>query len=202
MPSKQMPGSTSTRESFPEIAAAIGEDPARYLDRDFVADPPDPGGMHSREWLWVRIQGIDDLGVIARWQAVERQLDRSPDEGREPIMQLLRKRAKQLQKGGERVGRCDLEAARDRKRERLARSQDRDAEWYRELAAQSGPGAVGSTARETFGSPAEQLAETHADGDGDDDDRGKASPLADELAGLADQLDPQAATDGGTDSEP
>jgi hypothetical protein len=113
-------------------------------------------------------------------------------------MQLLRKRAKQLQTGGERVGRCDLEAARDRKRERLARSQDRDAEWYRELAAQSGPGAVGSTARETFGSPAEQLARKYDQReDGDDDDRADESPLADELAGLEDQLDPQVATDGG-----
>jgi hypothetical protein len=197
MPSKQMPGSTSTRESFPEIAAAIGEDPARYLDRDFVADPPDPGGMHSREWLWVRIQGIDDLGVIARWQAVERQLDRSPDEGREPVMQLLRKRAKQLQQGGERAERCDLEAARDRKRERLARSQDRDAEWYRELAAQSGPGAVGSTARETFGSPAEHLAQAHEADEADDGGETDGSPLAEELDGLEGQLDPGVTTDGG-----
>lgn len=76
-----------SREQFPSLRDQIGEDPARYLDRDdlYIAK--------------IRIRGIDFIEVVRAWKAVERRIDRGP---REEVMQLLEERESFLQEHGER----------------------------------------------------------------------------------------------------
>jgi hypothetical protein len=196
MPSESMPGSRASHRRFPR-ADDLGEDPCRWLDRDLVHRDPD-GDMDSRTWLRVRIDGIDELAVVRGWMCAERWLaNEDGREVREGVMQLLRQRERELEGEGDRWERTDRAAARARKRATVEQCETRDADWYRELAASVGPGGMGSTAREAFGSPAEQLAASH---EVDDGGGTNGSPLAEELDGLEGQLDSGVATDGGDDA--
>jgi len=122
VPSEGTPGGSGSRERFPEALESIGEDPARWLDRDLFdhgiarledRDEPDfesgaqrivrdsdvssPGTM-----IRDRIQGIDRLGVAGSWIRVERELERTPEDGRDVVIQMLRDRIAELEANGER----------------------------------------------------------------------------------------------------
>lgn len=81
----------SGRETFPDVADEIGEDPARFLDVDVLADDG------ARELLLSRIRGIDRLGTINAWIIVERKLERGP---RDRIVELLERRREHLLETG------------------------------------------------------------------------------------------------------
>jgi len=80
-----------TREEYPEVAAAIGEDPARFLDYPIIA----PGEEGSSPMLVAkaRIRGIESLDVVDGWMEVETSLDRGP---RKKVVAMLNQRRAQL----------------------------------------------------------------------------------------------------------
>jgi len=108
VPSEHSPSSMLGRERVPELVERIGEDPARWLDRSLFGGESDtsaPGIM-----IRARIRGIDDLGVLSAWKAVERRLDRGP---REKVMQMLEDREQELEEIGERPDRLQERDGRD-----------------------------------------------------------------------------------------
>lgn len=104
------------REEFPEIEAKIGEDPARFLDRDLLAES-------NPTMAECRIRGIDDLHVIARWMEVEHKLER---DTRDRIVELLTQRKHELEEIGERPD--DVELAHAAARSRAERDELRHDE--------------------------------------------------------------------------
>lgn len=78
------------REQFPSLQEDIGEDPARFLDRDLLSE---------RNLALARIRGIDHLAVCRAWIAVERRIDRGP---RQRILDELQDREEFLQHSGDR----------------------------------------------------------------------------------------------------
>lgn len=108
MPSKHQSADTSERMRCPKLQGRIGEDPARWLDWDFLQD------SSRRDLVFSVIDGIDSLERIRAWRAVERRLtsDRYADEARNPldqprgrIMERLDKREEWLRLHGERADR-------------------------------------------------------------------------------------------------
>lgn len=122
VPSEHSPGANSSRERFPRLKDDIGEDPARFLDRDLFEhgqvrleernhaewdqsrqrlvrnqDVSAPGEM-----IRDRIRGIDKLAVASAWLAIERRLDRTPEGGRDVVVGLLEDRIDELEAKGER----------------------------------------------------------------------------------------------------
>lgn len=85
------------RETFPEVEANIGEDPARWLDRPLFggsANTSSPGLL-----IRDRIKGIDSLGVLGCFETVERRLERGP---REKVLELIAARRETLLENGQR----------------------------------------------------------------------------------------------------
>lgn len=106
------------RARYPSVEDAIGEDPARFLDRDTRGRDP----LDALRLPIARIRGIDRLEVLARWQAVARDLDAHP-----AIIDALRTRGNTLREHGERPRRDpDPDALRKRAAE-LAPEDPRDA---------------------------------------------------------------------------
>lgn len=98
MPSTKQSGVTDPEhERFPEVAAQIGEDPARFLDRPILGDGV--GDSTPLGLAMARIRGIDRLPVVARWLEVENQLERGP---REQVVEALEARGRTLKEEGER----------------------------------------------------------------------------------------------------
>ena len=108
MPSQNQPADTSDRMRCPKLVEEIGEDPARWLDWDLLAD--------SQRASIVRtlIDGIDSIQRVRAWKAVEYRLAnddkndgaRNPlDEPRAAIMQRLDQREEWLELNGERPDR-------------------------------------------------------------------------------------------------
>jgi len=120
MPSQHQSADTSSRARYPERQTEIGEDPARWLDRDILgrsavkqqADPDSEFGEMRLAtdtdvstygmMLRARIRGIDKLPVIRHWLEVEHDLDRGP---RDTVVELLQERADELKNIGERPDR-------------------------------------------------------------------------------------------------
>lgn len=126
MPSTNQGHGGSDRARYPEIKEEIGEDPARWLDEDLwrrgmtrtkqrgsgyhsqVVLTEDEDVSHYGELVKARIRGIDSLEVLARWQAVERDLGRGEDGGpRQLVIDLLQERASELEEIGERPDRLE-----------------------------------------------------------------------------------------------
>ena len=98
-----MGGRTRDRETFPTLAEDIGEDPARYLDVDRVED---------LKLAKARIRGIDYLGVLRAWQAVERNLASNgvvSEHHRRQVMEWLEEREVELEEIGERDERVEAD---------------------------------------------------------------------------------------------
>lgn len=108
MPSQNQPADTSQRMRCPKLVEGIGEDPARWLDWDLLAD------SQRAEMVRTLIDGIDSFERLRAWRAVERKLAnddyngnaRNPlEEPRGPIMQRLDQREQWLELNGERSDR-------------------------------------------------------------------------------------------------
>lgn len=108
MPSENQPADTSERMRCPNLVETIGEDPARWLDQDLLAD------SQRAEMVRTLIDGIDTLQRLRAWKAVEKKLAnddhnddaRNPlDEPRAAIMQRLDQREQWLELNGERSDR-------------------------------------------------------------------------------------------------
>lgn len=88
---------TRDRVEFPRLQERLGEDPAKFLDRDLVGD------RNAQRMVRDRIAGIDSLEVVSAWQAVERHLadhyDREPRKG---VVDALAERGQWLEEHGDR----------------------------------------------------------------------------------------------------
>lgn len=88
---------TRDRLEFPELKDRLGEDPARFLDRDLVGD------RDAQRMIRDRIDGIDFLEELSVWRAVERKLadhyDREPRPG---VISALDERGIWLEEHGDR----------------------------------------------------------------------------------------------------
>ncbi len=122
MPSEHQPSRSGGRERFPRLEEDLGEDPARWLDRDLFGhgisrlkdrDAPaynegdqrlirDDKVSEPGQMIRDRINGIDEIGTANAWMAVERGLERTPDGGRDVIIGLLEQRIGELEEHGER----------------------------------------------------------------------------------------------------
>lgn len=122
-------GPSRDRVRVPSIKEDLGEDPARWLDRDLTARPtyanvttddrghthvdvvPDSQVSTDGEMVIDRIKSIDSLELIEAWRAVERLLaDKHDRDVREPIINALDERKETLEEIGERPDRlvmCD-----------------------------------------------------------------------------------------------
>ena len=108
MPSENQAGDRSDRLRCPNLVERIGEDPARWLDWDLLAD------SQRAEMVRTLIDGIDTIERIRAWRGVERKLanDDENDGARHPledpraaIMQRLDQREQWLELHGERPDR-------------------------------------------------------------------------------------------------
>lgn len=106
MPSTHQSSDRRERLHCPKPREEIGEDPARWLDWDFLRDSA------RKDLVWSLIDGMDSLERVRVWKAVERKLasDRFEsaidiDEPRGPIMQRLDQREEWLRLHGERPDR-------------------------------------------------------------------------------------------------
>lgn len=92
MPSEHSAGTSTDRETFPRLLDDLGEDPARWLDRDVLSD------QDRAEMIKALIRGMDTLERVRAWKAVERALGRGPADGpREGVMRLLEQREAYLE---------------------------------------------------------------------------------------------------------
>lgn len=109
MPSESQPADTGEGvQAFPKIVERIGENPARFLDRDVMGTTPE-GQSKPSLMLEARIQGIDYLEVIGCYLAVETQLDRE-ECPRSGVMNLLEERKAWLEDHGDRDERAEYAA--------------------------------------------------------------------------------------------
>jgi len=122
VPSEHSPGAREDREHFGRLRRDLNEDPARFLDRDIFEhgqvrleerDVVEWNQSNQRvvrdsavsgpgEMIRDRIAGIDDLEVAKAWRAVERALDRTPEGGRDVIIEFIEDRIDELEANGER----------------------------------------------------------------------------------------------------
>jgi hypothetical protein len=81
-------GRERDRERYPDVAAEIGHDPARFLDAP----------LDDREPLIrARVRGICDTDVLDAWVRVEAALERGP---RQQVIALLNRRTAALDDDG------------------------------------------------------------------------------------------------------
>lgn len=106
------------------IAERIGENPARFLDRDLVERGPNHTTTSGRELFLARVRAIDYIGVANAWIMVERELDRGP---RDAVIDLLEQRRDHLIEHGERVE-LTPEELQERRAAIAAASEDEEAE--------------------------------------------------------------------------
>lgn len=81
------PAETTVRERFPDLEKIIGEDPARWLDRDLIDDPT------ARELVRSRIDALEDVNVCNVWVAAEKRLSR---ETRNGVLEWIDERREEL----------------------------------------------------------------------------------------------------------
>ncbi len=135
MPSEHSPADSADREQYPRLRRDLNEDPARFLDRDLFdhgqvrleeRDVVEWNQSNQRvvrdeavsapgEMIRDRIRGIDDLEVARAWRAVERNLDRTPEGGRDVVIGFIEDRIDELEEHGERdLPRLSPEEQRER----------------------------------------------------------------------------------------
>jgi len=121
MPSENQSAASGDREHFPSLREDLGEDPARWLDRDLFShgitrleerDSPGYNEASQRvvrdadvsapgELIRDRISGIDKIAVARGWKAIERRLERTPEGGRDVVIGYLEDRIDELEANGE-----------------------------------------------------------------------------------------------------
>jgi len=122
LPSEHSPGARDNREHYERLRRELNEDPARFLDRDLFdhgqvrleqRETSDWNESNQRavrdddvsapgEMMRDRIRGIDSIAVARAWRAVERGLDRTPEGGRDIIIEFIETRIAELEEHGER----------------------------------------------------------------------------------------------------
>jgi len=122
VPSEHSPADSGDHEEFPRLRRELNEDPARFLDRDLFdhgqvrlepRENPEWNESNQRavrdddvsapgEMMRDRIRGIDSIAVARAWRAVERGLDRTPEGGRDVIIEFIETRLDELEEHGER----------------------------------------------------------------------------------------------------
>jgi hypothetical protein len=101
MPSEYSPADSGRGvQAFPRIVERIGENPARFLDRDLTTSTPE-GHAKPSLMLEARIDGIDFVDVAIAYLAVETQLDRE-ECPRSGVIDRLEARKEWLQDHGDR----------------------------------------------------------------------------------------------------
>jgi len=123
MPSENQSAASGSREHFPRMQEDLGEDPARWLDRDLFShgitrlEANENRGYQEDEQRRVRdsdvsapgelirdrISGIDKIAVARGWKAIERRLERTPEGGRDVVIGYLEDRIDELEVDGERA---------------------------------------------------------------------------------------------------
>lgn len=112
------PAHRNERARFPRLKDEIGEDPAKWLDRQLVR-PPEPGTTPPKAFVWSLIDGIDSIERCRAWKAVERSLATRDDrEPRQAILERLDEREQELREIGERDDRLPDADELQRRRER------------------------------------------------------------------------------------
>jgi hypothetical protein len=108
MPSEYSPADDHAVQPYPDIEAAIDENPARFLDRDLLAATP-PGESSPKLLAEARIRGIDYVAVAEAYLHVELNLarDECPRSG---IVGLLNERIQWLRDHGDRDARATYRA--------------------------------------------------------------------------------------------
>ncbi|WP_284007849.1 hypothetical protein [Haloarcula pelagica] len=105
MPSEQQAGDRDERLRCPTTRERIGEDPARWLDRELITD------ADRRRIVLTLIDGMDSIERVRAWKACERRLanpqaddnPRNPlEEPRAKIIHRLEQREAWLELHGER----------------------------------------------------------------------------------------------------
>jgi len=122
VPTEDSPGARDNREHYERLRRELNEDPARFLDRGLFdhgqvrleeRETSDWNESNQRavrdddvsapgEMMRDRIQGIDSIAVARAWRAVERGLDRTPEGGRDIIIEFIETRIAELEEYGER----------------------------------------------------------------------------------------------------
>lgn len=82
-----------------DIAARIGEDPGRWLDRPLTEAAPDHTDRTMRRCAHARIQGIRSREVVRAWLEVETSLARDACP-RQAVVRWLNQRDAALKDGG------------------------------------------------------------------------------------------------------
>jgi len=122
VPTEDSPGARDNREHYERLRRELNEDPARFLDCDLFdhgqvrlepRENPEWNESNQRavrdddvsapgEMMRDRIRGIDSIAVARAWRAVERGLDRTPEGGRDIIIDFIETRIAELEEHGER----------------------------------------------------------------------------------------------------
>jgi hypothetical protein len=76
------------------IAADIGADPGRWLDRELVESGPRHTDQTLKRAVHARIKGMRSLAVVEAWREVEHRIDRGP---RDEILEWLDVKAAALE---------------------------------------------------------------------------------------------------------
>jgi hypothetical protein len=76
------------------IAADIGADPGRWLDRELVESGPRHTDQTLKRAVHARIKGMRSLAVVEAWLTVETRLERGP---RQEIVAWLNRRKAALE---------------------------------------------------------------------------------------------------------
>jgi len=103
VPSTEQIGEQTERREFSSLRADIGEDPARWLDREIASRTDQANRKGVVDGL---ISGMDSLARVRAWKAVERALGRGRDGGpRSWVIERLDEREATLERIGERPDR-------------------------------------------------------------------------------------------------
>jgi len=101
MPSEYSPADSGDGiQQFPHIVERIGENPARFLDRDVLGSTPS-GESKPSLMLEARIRGIDYQLVVDAYIYVELNLDRE-ECPRSGVLSMLKRRKEWLREHGDR----------------------------------------------------------------------------------------------------
>ena len=107
------------------LKGKLGENPARFLDRDLIERGNDHTDRTLQRLVFARIRGIDRLETVNAWIAVERKLNRGP-RGR--AIDLLEARKAQLEDHDERdLPNLTGEERRERARKQFERCRGQKA---------------------------------------------------------------------------
>ena len=150
MPSEHQGGSRSDRARYPDLKRDIGEDPARWLDRDLLDRPsrvvyetddrghvyadfvPDKDVDAAGRMVRDRIHSIDSIEVLDAWYEVEEELGKNEGKPRPKVLTWLNERRVELREIGDRedrVGDLPRMSVAERRSRAVEVATESVAEW-------------------------------------------------------------------------